>query len=69
MTPLIAIPTSNRTMATKRKGEKMKMELLQETRIEIIIMMTRRVEMKIPQMLIDTHYPETALVNKTLQSQ
>ena len=47
MTPMIVMPTSNRMLATKRKGDKMKIELLQATRTQMIVLMTRGVKTKI----------------------
>ena len=66
--PIMVVPTSKRKMATKSKEEKMEMEILQTTKIQMMMMVTKKVEMKTLQMLMDTSCQETTLANKPLLS-
>ena len=65
--PIMVVPTSERKMATKSKEEKTEMEILQTTKTQML--RTKKVEMKMLQMLMNTHYQETVLVNKPSLSQ
>ena len=67
--PIMVVSTSKRKISTKSREEMMEMEILQTMRTQMIIMMTKKVEMKMLRMLMDTYYQETALTNKPLLSQ
>ena len=52
--PIMVVTTSERKMATKSKEEKIEMEILQRTKTQMMMMVTKKVEMKTLQMLMDT---------------
>ena len=64
--PIMVVTTSRRKMATKSQEEKMEMEILQMTRIQMITMMTKTVMMITLQTLMDTDCQETTFANKPL---
>ena len=64
----MVITTSRRKMATKSQEEKMETEILQITRIQMMMMMRKTVKMMTPQMLMDKGCQETTPANKPLPS-
>ena len=65
---IMVVMASGRKMATKSREEKMEVEILQMTRIQMMMMMTKTVQMITLQRLMDISCQETTLANKPLLS-
>ena len=58
---IMVVTTRGRQMATKSSEDKMEMEILQTTRIQMMMMMTKTVMMITLQTLMDTDCQETTV--------